>query len=32
MAHARRKYFEAQSSDIMRSMVVLASLLSKIAR
>ena len=24
MAHARRKYFEAQSSDIMRSMVVLA--------
>jgi transposase len=24
MAHARRKYFEAQSSDIMRSMVMLA--------
>ena len=24
MAHARRKYFEAQSSDLMRSMVVLA--------
>jgi transposase len=24
MAHARRKYYEAQSSDIMRSMVVLA--------
>jgi transposase len=24
MAHARRKYFEAQSSDVMRSMVVLA--------
>jgi hypothetical protein len=26
MAHARRKYFEAQSSDIMRSMVMLAYL------
>jgi transposase len=26
MAHARRKYFDAQSSDIMRSMVVLAYL------
>jgi len=24
MAHARRKYFEAQSSDVMRSMVMLA--------
>ncbi len=24
MAHARRKYFEAESSDVMRSMVVLA--------